>query len=110
MYIYVYILLSISFLNNYSNLCCNWLFCSVSLDCYKYYEIMNDNRNQGRFGISAWFCNPHVFPAASLICPCSPQPVPHEFLTIQTPSAWYPIATTAWFRFVVPQLLKTPDL
>jgi hypothetical protein len=41
--------------------------------------------------------------------PFSPHPVPHEFLTFQTPVASVPTNKTAWLM-LAPQLLKTPDL
>lgn len=50
-------------------------------------SINSEFTNQAKFGTTAWLRIPQVFPPASLICPCSPQVAPHEFLTNQTPSA-----------------------
>jgi len=51
----------------------------------------------------------HVFPAASLIYPDSPQSVPQEFLIFQLPEASKPKAVTAW-SIDFPQLLRIPLL
>ena len=47
-------------------------------------------------GKEAELANPQVFPAASLINPCSPQEAPHEFLTIQLFWLSYPTNKTPW--------------
>lgn len=50
-------------------------------------KLYSDHTYQAKLGINACLSKPHVPPVASLINPCSPHEVPHEFLTIHVPSA-----------------------
>jgi hypothetical protein len=54
----------------------------------------------------AYAQTPQVFPAANLMNPCSPHPVPQEFLIFQFPPT-LPTNSTAWLIDAA-QLLKTP--
>jgi len=60
------------------------------------------------FGYEATLQTPQVFPLASLMCPFSPQVVPHEFLMVQNWSVT-PTKVTPWFNWVL-HPLKTPLL
>ena len=63
--------------------------------------------NHTTSGYEAILAIPHVFPVFILMYPFSPQPVPHEFFTIQNVLE-NPTAKTPWSKEVL-QLLKIPD-